>query len=137
MPETKTDLVIVESPAKAKTIEKYLGSKYKVVAGPTRSLYVRVVFNFEDADGETIRELGITFGAAPVAAPGEQVGRRGSRERNISPALVAPAAAGKPCFPVRSSIAGHQRMGSRARSVLAEWGFGGEATPCPRHAADP
>ena len=38
-----------------------------MVAGPTRWLYVRVVFNFEDADGETIRELGITFGAAPVA----------------------------------------------------------------------
>ena len=32
MSNTKTDLVIVESPAKAKTIEKYLGSNYKVVA---------------------------------------------------------------------------------------------------------
>ncbi|QDJ08318.1 Hypothetical protein HVPorG_04979 [Roseomonas mucosa] len=88
-----------------------------------------------DASGEY--RHGLSCGAAPVAAPGEQLGRRGSREGNISPALVAPAAAGKPCFPVRSSIAGHQRMGSRARSVLAEWGFGGEATPCPRHAADP
>jgi DNA topoisomerase-1 len=32
MANSKTDLVIVESPAKAKTIEKYLGSNYKVVA---------------------------------------------------------------------------------------------------------
>ena len=32
MAKAKTDLVIVESPAKARTIEKYLGSNYKVVA---------------------------------------------------------------------------------------------------------
>ncbi len=32
MAAAKTDLVIVESPAKAKTIERYLGSGYKVVA---------------------------------------------------------------------------------------------------------
>ena len=32
MPQAKKNLVIVESPAKAKTIEKYLGSDYKVVA---------------------------------------------------------------------------------------------------------
>ncbi len=32
MAKAKTDLVIVESPAKARTIEKYLGSDYKVVA---------------------------------------------------------------------------------------------------------
>lgn len=54
-------------PDPAGEVELPSGSKYTVVAGPTRWLYVRVVFNFEDADGETIRELGITFGAAPVA----------------------------------------------------------------------
>ena len=32
MAKAKTDLVIVESPAKARTIEKYLGNNYKVVA---------------------------------------------------------------------------------------------------------
>ncbi len=32
MPKAKSNLVIVESPAKARTIEKYLGSEYKVVA---------------------------------------------------------------------------------------------------------
>ncbi len=32
MADTKKNLVIVESPSKAKTIEKYLGSKYRVIA---------------------------------------------------------------------------------------------------------
>lgn len=32
MAKAKTELVIVESPAKARTIEKYLGENYKVVA---------------------------------------------------------------------------------------------------------
>ena len=32
MAKAKKDLVIVESPAKAKTIEKYLGTNYTVVA---------------------------------------------------------------------------------------------------------
>ena len=32
MAKAKTDLVIVESPAKARTIEKYLGSGYRVTA---------------------------------------------------------------------------------------------------------
>ena len=41
---TKKNLVIVESPAKAKTIEKYLGRNYKVMAsvGHIRELFLGI-----------------------------------------------------------------------------------------------
>ena len=64
------NLVIVESPAKGKTIEKYLGSDYKVLASfghvrdlPLKKLGVDVKKNFEpeyeipDKSKKTIREL--------------------------------------------------------------------------------
>ena len=54
MPKEKTNLVIVESPAKARTIEKYLGSGYKVVASmghlrdlPKSTIGVDVANDFE------------------------------------------------------------------------------------------
>jgi DNA topoisomerase-1 len=54
MSEAKKTLVIVESPAKAKTIEKYLGSKYRVIASvghirdlPKSKLGIRVDDDFE------------------------------------------------------------------------------------------
>ena len=54
MSEAKKTLLIVESPAKAKTIEKYLGSKYKVIASvghirdlPKSKLGIRVDDNFD------------------------------------------------------------------------------------------
>jgi len=54
MAKAKTNLVIVESPAKARTIEKYLGSDYKVVASmghlrdlPKSTLGVDVERDFE------------------------------------------------------------------------------------------
>ena len=52
--KTKKNLVIVESPAKAKTIKKYLGSKYEVTASmghlrdlPKSQLGVDIDNNFE------------------------------------------------------------------------------------------
>lgn len=54
MPKAKTDLVIVESPAKARTIEKYLGPGYKVTASmghlrdlPKSTLGVDIEHGFE------------------------------------------------------------------------------------------
>ena len=54
MPKAKKNLVIVESPAKAKTIEKYLGKDYKVVASmghlrdlPKSTLGIDIENNFE------------------------------------------------------------------------------------------
>ncbi len=54
MPKVKKNLVIVESPAKAKTIEKYLGKDYKVVASmghlrdlPKSTLGIDIENNFE------------------------------------------------------------------------------------------
>ena len=53
-------------PDPAGEIELPGGSKFTVVPGPTRFVYVRFVFNFEDAAGETLRELGVFLGAVPV-----------------------------------------------------------------------
>lgn len=54
-------------PDAAGEIELPSGAKFTVVPGPTRWVYVRFVFNFEDAEGETLRELGVFLGAQPVA----------------------------------------------------------------------
>jgi len=70
MPKAKKNLVIVESPAKAKTIEKYLGKDYKVVASmghlrdlPKSTLGIDIENNFEPKyipvkdHGEVIKNL--------------------------------------------------------------------------------
>src|SRR5437660_159251 len=58
----KHDLVIVESPAKAKTINKYLGSDYKVLAsyGHVRDLPKR------RKKGETVAGVNIDDGWVPT-----------------------------------------------------------------------
>ena len=63
-------------------IELPSGARYTAVAGPTRWLYVRFTFNFTDAAGETIRELGIFVGTQ--AAAGVPAG-----QRYLTPAEVA------------------------------------------------
>ncbi|MFZ2307534.1 MAG: hypothetical protein WAW73_18030 [Rhodoferax sp.] len=54
-------------PNNAGEIELPSGDRYTVVAGPTQWVYIRTVFNFEDAVGETLRELGVFIGSQPVA----------------------------------------------------------------------
>ncbi len=61
-------------PDPAGEVELPSGSKYTVVAGPTKWVYVRTAFNFGDAEGETLREIGVFFGSQPVA--GLPVGQR-------------------------------------------------------------
>lgn len=66
----KKDLVIVESPTKAKTIEKYLGRKYKVVASkghlrdlPKSKMGIDIENNYDPhyitirGKGDTIKDL--------------------------------------------------------------------------------
>ena len=68
--KVKKNLVIVESPSKAKTIEKYLGSRYKVMASlghirdlPKSKMGVDVENNYEPhyisirGKGDVIKEL--------------------------------------------------------------------------------
>ena len=67
MAKAKTDLVIVESPAKARTIEKYLGNHYQVVASmghlrdlPKSTMGVDIdasVYNIPQAKETILRRL--------------------------------------------------------------------------------
>src|SRR5438876_4617326 len=69
------DLVIVESPAKAKTINKYLGSNYRVLAsyGHVRDLPKR------RKKGETVAGIDIEGGWKPTYVVGEKDGHPGRR----------------------------------------------------------
>lgn len=55
------------TPDAAGTITMPTGEKFSVSAQPTPWLYVRCVFDFADADGHTIRELGLFVGTQTAA----------------------------------------------------------------------
>lgn len=70
-------------PDAAGEIEMVSG-RYKLSATPTRWVYVRFTFDFGDAEGETVRELGIFVGSK--AAAGLPAG-----QRYFTPAQLADA----------------------------------------------
>lgn len=62
-----TDVQYVKPDSKG-TIELPNGSKYSVSATPTTYLMLRCTFDFADAAGQTIREIGVFFGTVVDAA---------------------------------------------------------------------
>ena len=85
MKNSGKSLVIVESPSKAKTIAKFLGSKYKVVASvghvrdlPKSKLGIDIENNFEP-QYISIRGKGDVIKA--LKKEGRQIGRASCRER--------------------------------------------------------
>jgi hypothetical protein len=53
-------------PAAGGEIEMVSG-RYTLAAAPTQWVYVRFTFDFADAEGETVRELGLFIGSQPLA----------------------------------------------------------------------
>jgi DNA topoisomerase I len=80
-PRKGTNLVIVESPAKAKTINKYLGGNFKVLAsyGHVRDLPKR------RKKGEVVAGVNIEAGWVPTYVVGEREEGHGGHARRRSP----------------------------------------------------
>ena len=68
-----TDIAFVQ-PDPDGEIELPNQDKYAVVDQPTPWLLLRATFNFEDAQGQTVREAGVFFD--PLIAPGVPPGQR-------------------------------------------------------------
>jgi DNA topoisomerase-1 len=81
----KHDLVIVESPAKAKTINKYLGSSYRVLAsyGHVRDLPKR------RKKGEVVAGVDIDAGWKPTYVVGEKDDKEGRTNRRSPKDILA------------------------------------------------
>jgi DNA topoisomerase I len=86
-PAGKFDLVIVESPAKAKTINKYLGSNYRVLAsyGHVRDLDTR------KKKGDEVAGIDITGGwkLRYVVDNGDEDGPKGRGKRRTPAEILA------------------------------------------------
>ncbi|MBX7104698.1 MAG: type I DNA topoisomerase [Gemmataceae bacterium] len=92
---TGPDLVIVESPAKAKTINKYLGSSFKVLASYG---HVRDLPRGRKKAGEEVAGVNIAEGWVPryeVPKPDKNQGRRKTAQQIISELKKEAAKAGK------------------------------------------
>lgn len=48
-------------------IELPSGVRYTAAAEPTQWVYIRFAFNYQDAEGETIREMAVFLGTQPIA----------------------------------------------------------------------
>lgn len=51
----------------ANGVIEMVSGRYALSEAPTRWVYVRFTFDFADAEGETIRELGLFIGSQPAA----------------------------------------------------------------------
>jgi DNA topoisomerase-1 len=92
---TGPDLVIVESPAKANTINKYLGSNFKVLASYG---HVRDLPKGRRKPGEEVAGVNIADGWVPryeVPKPDKQFGRRKTPQQIIAELKKEAAKAGK------------------------------------------
>ena len=89
-------------PDAAGDIELPSGDRYTASAEPTKWLFVRFTFNYADAEGETVRELGIFLGTQPAA--GLPAGQRYFTPGQLASAGEIYALERLPAFPRNGAV---------------------------------